>query len=93
MDENDKIIKELKQLYNQNVDFITSLKNGTFSKHYSNKTIAEYEKLNGQLNDYIEDIKFGLECDKDTNDWCEFFGDVLSEDDELDDDNFPRGGW
>lgn len=94
MEKNEKLINELKGLYKQNIDYIASMTNGTSEKHYKKKTIAGFKKLNEQLNDYIQDIEYGLDCDKTAADWCELFGDVLMDNSEgLDDDNFPKGGW
>lgn len=89
------VIKELQDLYKENLDFIASVTNGTCKKTYRKKTMAEYKKVNSLLEEYILDIQNGIECDKDKNDWCTLFGDILAEEDEegLDDDNFPLGGW
>lgn len=89
----EKLINDLRNLYNQNTKFINNAISGTSEKHYKKKTIAEFTKLNNQLNDYIQDIDFGLECDKDLSDWCDLFAGVLLDDFGIDDDNFPKGGW
>lgn len=78
-----KLIQDLKALYNQNLDFIANVKAGTSAKHYSKQAMKEFKKANEQLNDYIQDIEYGLEADKTVEDWCEILGDIL-----LDDDNF-----
>lgn len=93
MKNREKLIQDLKNLYQQNLDFLASVANGTCPKKYHKETIKEFKKLNAQLSDYIEDVSFGLERDKSLSDWRDLFGDVLLGDEDLDDDNFPRGGW
>lgn len=98
MNNREKLIKELKDFYSQNLEFISKVEreekeeNSTATMKYSSETIFEFKMLNSQLFDYIKDIEYGLECDKTLSDWCNLFADVLSEDDELDDDNFLIGG-
>lgn len=79
----EKLIQDLQALYAQNLDFISTVENGTSRKQYKKEIMTDFKKLNEQLEDYIEDIKYGLEADKDLSDWCELLGDTL-----LDDDNF-----
>lgn len=93
----ERILEELISLYKNNVSFLMSIETGACKKKYSKKTAYEYEKLNDQLKDYIQDIKEGKPCDKDNYFWCELFGDILLDDNDeseegLDDDNFPLGG-
>lgn len=78
-----KLIQDLKALYNQNLDFIANVKAGNSTKHYSKQVMKDFKKTIRQLNDYIQDIEYGLEADKSVEDWCEILGDIL-----LDDDNF-----
>lgn len=92
MNSKERLINELRGLYNQNLDFIDSIANGTSQKKYSKKTVEAFKKLNTQLKEYIEDIENFLTCDKTLQDWCELFGDTLLDDCCLDDDNFPIGG-
>lgn len=81
--ERQEFIKDLKALYNQNLDFITAVRNGTAKKQYGKDVMKEFGKLNEQLDDYIQDVDHGLEIDKTLEDWCELLADTL-----LDDDNF-----
>lgn len=93
MIDREKLIEELIDLHKQNISFLLSVETGNVKKRYKKTTMYEFEKFNDQLKDYIQDIKEGKPCDKDTHFWCEFFGDILM-DDNLDDDNFPvGGGW
>lgn len=91
----EELIQELIGLHKQNISFLMNVETGSVEKQYKKKTVYEFEKLNDQLKDYIQDIKEGKPCDKDTHFWCEIFGDILLDDyDEgLDDDNFPKGGF
>lgn len=94
MEDKEKFLEELKDLYKQNVSFLYSVETGTAKKKYKKMTVCKFETLNDQLKDYIEDIEEGKPCDKDSHFWCELFGDIIIDDDEgLDDDNFPKGGW
>lgn len=83
MTKREKLIKDLKKLYQENVDFIAQMQNGTANRKYTKKCIKEFKKLNSQLDDYIQDVENGLEMDKTVEDWCSIFADTL-----LDDDNF-----
>lgn len=78
-----KLIDDLKALYKQSLDFISSVKNGTSKNKYSKETMEEFNKVKEQLGDYIKDLEKGLELEIPLSDWCEMLGDVL-----LDDDNF-----
>lgn len=91
MTNKEKEINQLKGLYKQNLDFLDSVVNGTTKKKYKNSTIAEFKNLNRHLKEYIAELELGLDCHRDITIWCELFGDILAE--ELDDDNFPKGGW
>lgn len=93
MKDQERCIEELIALYKNNVSFLSSIETGTCKKEYSKKTVSEYEKLNDRLKGYIQDLEQGEPCDKESSFWCERFGDILMDDEELDDDNFPKGGW
>lgn len=79
----EQLIQDLKKLHKQAVDFIANVKAGNTKKHYSKQVMKDFIKTTGQLDDYIQDIEYGLEADKSVEDWCEILGDIL-----LDDDNF-----
>lgn len=96
MIDKEKLINDLKDLFKQNNSFLMSVETGSVKKKYKKTTIYEFEKTNDQLKDYIQDIEEGMPCDTDLSFWCDLFCDILMDDDDdegLDDDNFPKGGW
>lgn len=81
--EREKLIIDLNALYKENLKFIEDVRSGNTKRNYKEEKISNFEKLNLELKEYIEDIENGLDANKTVEDWCLFLGDTL-----LDDDNF-----
>ena len=91
MQDKQLLIEELQKLYKQNIKFLEKTKSGKSKFKISAKTILQFEKLNVQLNEYIQDLYNGLDGNQNLKDWCNFFSNVLLNDNSLDDDNFHIG--
>lgn len=87
MKDKELLIEELKNLYSQNLAFLADIENGTSKKKFSDKTILQFQKLNIQLDEYIQDLCNGLERNHGLKDWCNFFANVLLNDDNVENNN------
>lgn len=74
-----KLIEGLRDLYAQNVEFISMVKHSE-TKKYSDTSIGKFKNLTAQLHTYIQRVENGAECTKSLAHWCSIFADILCND-------------
>lgn len=83
MKDKEILIEQLKNLHKQNLVFLEDIESGKSKKKFANKTIFQFERLNMQLDEYIQDLCNGLDGNQNLKDWCNFFANVLLNDDSI----------